>query len=178
MLITRYIELVTQEIDIQERYHNHKETMAWTVTAFYVVGVITFGRYVSTIDTGPLIDVGFCFVASLVAFLVLTFVNMQFRMRWAASDTVAALMKTVARLCTMSVPPPPSECVVDTGEVWPRFIQAEILRCHSWKPRKLGRAVIDLFRHWRVIDDRWRTELPSYGLIIMATGVAIVMVCN
>lgn len=168
----RYLGWLIQEIQLYESYHNHKETMAWVATAFYIPGIITFGYSVA--QTNWFLSLLVSILIAIVFYPVVTFVNMQFRKRWEANDIQVGLMRLVAGLCSSSVTPP-SEPDIKEGDHWPLFIQESINQ--STRKREFWSAVRDMtcFR-LSTLDDRWKTELPSYGLILIATIVALFLV--
>ena len=47
-----YIKWLTLEIQVYTSYHNHKETMAWVITALYVPGIIYLGYTAGAIWRG------------------------------------------------------------------------------------------------------------------------------
>ena len=100
---SEYVKWLSFEIDLYGKYHNHKETMAWVATAFYVPGIILIGHYVGQLISpywlkilflSPLISL----LILLALYLVFIFVNMQFNMRWEAADGVKALRQLWAEL--------------------------------------------------------------------------------
>ena len=93
----RYLQWLTAQIGPQTDYHNHKETMAWVATTFYIPGIIILGYQANKLLEWPL-----CWVVILFVFLfilAITFVAAQFYLRSKAADTVAALMKVVNDFC-------------------------------------------------------------------------------
>jgi len=173
-------------INNRQIYHNHKEMMAWVITAFYIPSII----YLGSIFDGTWRD-GFNWVAivviGLVLFFVLVFVKTQFDMRWQAADVTRVLMHRWAGLNGGAELPRQDEWKIDDIKKhdWPHFVQHEIcrLRRENRKPGKALKALgkIFLYGPWDSdkVKPRWKTEISSYALIIIATVFAIFLaVCN
>lgn len=171
----RWLEWIESELERWHTYHDHKETMAWTATALYAPGIIVLGR--SAMDLASL-DAKL--VISLFIFFLmccaLVFVNFQFEMRWYAGTVTAALRRITARLIADEsfpgegdvLPPPTANRRGNDREmVWPPFIWQEIARCD------VPRSVEAPFETKYPMDPRYRTELPSYAVIVLATIIAI-----
>lgn len=161
-----YLEWLVHEIDISVNYHNHKETMAWLITAFYTSGVIALGYYIGKISMSGGMKLTLSIVIAIAAYLIWRFANMQFRMRWESKDITDGLRCAAARLCSDLAIPPSEYAIEDCGggRRWPLFVKKEI----TWlKERRPCKTV------WS--DDRGRTEVASYGLIIVASVVALVL---
>ena len=88
---SEYAKWLAFEIDFNERYHNHKETMAWVATALYVSGIIVLGYKAGDIFKSFGWAVGTTVLVLLVACLIFCFVKMHFDMRWYAADAVHVL---------------------------------------------------------------------------------------
>ena len=91
-----YIEWLRQEIDYYGRYHDHKETMAWAATAFYIVGILTLASYLGSVAHGYWRILPAIFVA-LSGFLIFRFIYWQFRKRWIASVKVYRYKQTLLK---------------------------------------------------------------------------------
>lgn len=169
-----HLQWVTSEIQGFESYHNHKETMAWVATAFYITGVITFGFTLAYSPIPLFVNILASFGVLVTFFLAGVFINMQFRMRWKASDIQIGLTHYASRLCcNLEVPPEePLFTQKDTfpDHVWQFIKQEQENRCRM----SYRKAVITLFRRPHTLDERWRTELPSYILMILATVTSII----
>jgi small-conductance mechanosensitive channel len=160
----QYLEWVTREIDFYGRYHNHKETMSWTAIAFYIPGIITLA-YGAT-KMGILT----CCWQYLVAFLIIIafatlvyfFVSMQFRNRWIAHYTIVGLMRIASELICCKQPVGEANYKFDDGKHWPKFIEDEIERAQK---------ADDIKR------DRQETQYTSIAAIILATVIALVLIC-
>ncbi len=86
------IQWLTHRIDQWGRYHDHKETMAWVATAFYLAGIMYFAftarRYI--IDCCLATSLASIFIV-VAGFLVLGFVCWQFGKRHIAAKNVERL---------------------------------------------------------------------------------------
>ena len=105
-----------------------------------------------------------------------------FTARGQAADIQKGLMCFVSHLClaTVTLPPTPSFTACEKGsedEKWgmfPDHIRQYIRDEANKELRKKCQVVKDLFRRPCSLDNRWRTELPSYSLIIIATATAVI----
>lgn len=119
------LEWLSREIDRNATYHNHKETMAWTATAFYIPGIIVLGHYAGRIAVYwwqyRIFDVLFL----IALFLVALFISMQFRNRWLAARRVEGLIRALTRLSGGWVPLE-KDWVIESKKLYPIFIEQEI----------------------------------------------------
>ena len=176
---SEYAKWLAFEIDFNERYHNHKETMAWVATALYVSGIIVLGYKAGDIFKSFGWAVGTTVLVLLVACLIFCFVKMHFDMRWYAADAVHVLMRCTARLNSGAELPRPDEWAIDKEDgVWPHFVQREIDQLKTRRSfREATQASLNMvLRLWDEVDDRWKTELPSYVAIVIATLVSFVLI--
>lgn len=155
----RYYQWLISEIGVQSNYHNHKETMAWVATAFYIPGIIVLGYQ------APVVSAFWqCFVATLLFFgaacLVLIFVRTQFRLRQQAADIVMALMRLVNKFCKDAAFKPTETDIAEEARFWPKFVQDEIdsVRGEGRPP------TVTLSTDW-----------VSYAAIVLATALAIAL---
>jgi len=96
--------------------------------------------------------------------IVAAFVYEQFRLRSHAADTVAALMKLVNDLSKdedyqKSIQ---GKLEIKQKDLWPEFVQDEIDR-HKGKGRSITTKLF--------------TDVTSYAAIVLATFIAIYLVC-
>jgi hypothetical protein len=169
-----HLQWVLNEIQKWEIYHNHKETMAWVSTAFYITGVISFSFVLAnTIFMARLLaNIGII----LTFLLMLVFVNMQFRNRWNSADFQIGLMRYAALLCCNSttIPKEPN-FVLDEAGRYPDHIWKQIDDFRQKHPREQRNELLRIFLTNPLgIDDRWKTEVASYVLIVLATIISII----
>ena len=173
---SEYAKWLTSQIDHYGRYHNHKETMAWVVTALYVPGILYLGYNEGGIWRGLCAEIAVIVIMLLAGSFIWLFVNMQFRMRWYASDAVAVCMRCLAKLNSGADPPPPDEWEIEEKDKYcrPKFMKREM---EKEQERDCKEALRKLFLCCRwskdELDDRWKTELPSYIVIFLATLFAM-----
>lgn len=218
-----YRQWLASMINNRQSYHNHKETMAWVITALYVPGIVYLGYIESQIRRGAW-EVLVGVLIFLAWFCVWKFVRMQFYMRWKEADIIAVLMQRLAKLNGGAKPPLPKEWTIEekintpiTLNIWPKFIQCKIdqlkteRKCKEafkalWKfslswlyfvfkwiyklskkiykrkentETRLPKWVLFWRRDPDKDDPRWKTEIPSYILILIATVFSICLaVCN
>ena len=183
--VNQYLQWISSQIGHQERYHAHKETMAWTATAFYLSGIIALGYNWKD---------GWCDTTSLIlfipAYLVFAFLNMQFRMRWEASDAISGLIHAANNLCNGTTKLSKENCIIEhemlggnrKQKVWPKFVQDEIDKVAEEAPRTFGIFKV-AFCKWIIlrwgkeyINPKWLSEIPSYIICLLATIFAIALV--
>ena len=179
-MIRDYAEWLSSEINIEHSYHNHKETMAWIATALYLPASVGLASIVRNLNGCMAITVifGVAVVIAASVFIGL-FISMQFRMRWDASDVVKGLMSASVMLLNRQVPLTLENCQETErhGAFWPRFAYDEINKCSQQSGRQLKTALRLFFTlKCSKLDDRWKTELASYSMIILSSIVAIVLV--
>ncbi len=88
-------ELIKQRFELNENYHNSKESMAWLGSTIYY-GFCTSIISILMINTNTLdlIHMIILLVASAAVFIgAISFINLQFRMRWQSNDINSALVK-------------------------------------------------------------------------------------
>jgi hypothetical protein len=120
-----YLSFLTTALQYQGSYHNHKETMAWVITALYVPSILTLGFSLSKKSLE-------CWIISIIfglaLILTITFVIKQLQLRSLAADTCLALTRLINEYSKN-----PSRIPLCTsfqkGKQWPQFIQDEIEHC-------------------------------------------------
>jgi len=174
------LDWIDKEIDITERYHNHKEIMAWTATAFFLPAVVLFCYTAGPLVASSLMRMVIAAVAALLGIVAAVFVNMQFEMRWKASDIIDALMRCRAQLTLdpgiiQTLPTHLRNISPEGKPIWPQFIEEEIEHCTDKRPLTLFLKALPnlLIFHWTKIDARLRTEVASYLALLLATFAAI-----
>ena len=172
------IDWIDKDIDLENRYHNHKEIMAWTATAFFLPAIVLFCYTAGPLVAGSLMRIVIAAVVALLGIVAVLFVNMQFEMRWKANDTIIALMRCRTRLTLdpgiiQTLPTHLSS--ISPKPYWPQFIEEEIEHCTDKRPLKLFLKALAnlLIFHWTKIDPRLRTEVASYLALFLATFAAI-----
>lgn len=177
------LELLAQwlntEIEKNETYHNHKETMAWGATALWLTSAgYLFVRMPPLTGPGQ-IALTVCYV--MLAFFTLRFVNMQLTMRWYSADRTVALRRAVVELCHEMYPGGRGETLpmlrigmVDTE--FPAFVSLRLI------PERNG--VVRIARKCRGYwpgkgetgDYRWRSEIATYLAIVLGLIAVIVRI--
>jgi hypothetical protein len=181
--ISDYLNWLNHEHQIYENYHNHKEMMAWIATAFYAPSIITIGFVVSKVSL--LADILLTAGLVIAAYIVLVFINMQFRKRWFASDATAVLMRLIVRLSGSSDNIEYRRKVklllgrIENKDIDEHFLPVfiEYIINRLGRKRRLPQflsAVGHIFTlRLRNLDDRWKTEIPCYTVVLLSTIVAI-----
>ena len=179
-IVERYIEWMTSEIETISTYHDHKEKMAWTATAFYVPATVILG-YTAADHLDDIAKLVLSVLIVVTSVMTTMFVNMQFRMRWIAADTENGLKRIKGKLCQLQEMSPdfnlslPESKANEIPPQWPIFVQQELDKCVT---KRLSTDVPKAFLNaitfqWKKIDDRLKTELASYCAIVFATVIAV-----
>lgn len=179
-IVERYIEWMTSEIEIVNTYHDHKEKMAWTATAFYVPACIILG-YTAAEHLDDISRVLLSVLILLASVITTMFVNMQFRMRWDAADMERGLKRIKGELCRSEEMSPnfnlslPESKGNEKPPQWPIFVQQELDKCITKRfSTDIPKAFLNTTTfQWKKIDDRLKTELASYCAIVFATVIAV-----
>ncbi|MFC1934604.1 hypothetical protein ACFLXX_05630 [Chloroflexota bacterium] len=163
-----YANWLTSEIGFEMSYHNHKETMAWLITALYVPAVLYLGYTEGTVWRGMCWERVVIGLITFAACLVWLFVNTQYRLRWEAADAVKILMQRLADLNGGGELPKQCEWKPKEDDHWPHFIRCklDILKEDRkfWKhPSKF------------LADNRGRTEFVSHTAIILVSLFAVIL---
>jgi hypothetical protein len=128
-----YFDWLINELNLQNDYHNHKETMSWVVTSIYVPSILTLGFSLSNFN----LDFWLIPIFIISLFIAVSFVVKQLRLRAIAADTHLALTIILNQYC--SNPDLFSPCInFKDGDNFPQFIQDEIKRC-----KNKGRTITD-----------------------------------
>jgi hypothetical protein len=92
---TEYRNWLMHEMNYFGRYHDHKETMAWLATAFYITGVISvaFASRSVVVDGHCIRQTISCIFIVIAAVLALGFIGWQFQKRYMAANNVLNIYK-------------------------------------------------------------------------------------
>jgi hypothetical protein len=195
---SKYSDWLKNEIAHYITYHDHKETMAWTATAFYVPAILALAYGARSMEAPLLGPVAFTVLACALVGVALLFVNMQFRMRWEADDISRGLRWALTRLYAVN-PPLTSPELLAESRGWPKFVEYEINLAKAETKKTVERnwdcvdtlrrgefcmgtmmfcrGVLSLVRlRLSAIHDSYKTELASYLAIILTSLVAISVV--
>jgi hypothetical protein len=179
----RYIDWLKAEIPLIDSYHNHKETMAWAATAFYLTGV--FGLAYSANRMGlhcAWQQIVFTAGLTIIGFIVLCFLRMQFTMRWKGADVAIGLRRAMARACDRTEPLLKKDLVLDFKHGkeleehmgWPQFIRYEVdQEIKKSSPKRTCRNIALAVLPWMNLDPRLKSESPTYYAVILATVLSI-----
>lgn len=185
-LVQRYLTWIDAEMQLNSRYHDHKELMAWTATAVYVPGIVLFAGYAAKYlhEVHPDVYAIRLSLAILLGFgglMLAMFVNMQFERRWVATDwergfrRVRSLVSDKIHLANFETGV--REAAGMDRQPWPAFIGQELERCSKprWATFRDSLPHVLVPWEWASIDGRIRTELPSYVALAIGTTIAIVL---
>ncbi len=171
---------MTYEIKTINTYHDHKEKMAWTATAFYVPATVILG-YTAADHLDDIAKSVLSVFIVVTSVMTTMFVNMQFRRRWWAADMERGLRRIKGKVCQLEEMSPTfnlsiPEC--NANEIppeWPIFVQQELDKCVTKRFRAdILKAILNAITfRWKKIDDRLKTELVSYCAIVFATLIAV-----
>lgn len=173
------------EVGVHTSYHNHKEGMAWGATIAFLVIVALADRVALSLRGWPSRSL-MSLVVTLVAYFAFVFIHFQFEARWRAADRVVAFRRVRAKLVQRQAvsdedlilrSPPPEEQGLGVG-IWPSIVEKELALCATPRRPQLFGAVKTLSVPWRFhrAPSRSRSELPSYGVLIVASLLALAII--
>lgn len=170
-------ELIKQRFELNENYHNAKESMAWLASTIY------YGSCLSIISI-LLINDKRIWLEHLIILLLLSvtkyigamcFTNLQFRMRWQSNDTNSALGKIFDNYNPKyTVQNYMSDLAKYKKECSRRRCKGQVLTTTIFFP----------FMFWTIfkMDSEYHTEIPSYGiafyLFLIEAAIIIVKYVN
>ena len=175
-----------------DKYHDHKETMAWTASSIYFLFSIVIINWLITTDftkiklSLPFIKVWVIIGFTILYICVICFVYMQFKMRWYAAD-ISIVIRKCLFLCTIEKLFPKKEEFLPINKInninaFPESIQKQINLLHE--ERNICNflvAVISIILLFGIfcgnIDNRFKTEVPTYILITFLFVLKIVLTC-
>lgn len=143
----RYLTWITNQINAEFEYHNHKETMAWVVTALFIPSVIIFSKeateFIKTsIDHRAFeIILELLLLKTILLYLIgaVLFVAKQFNLRAEAADTNAALIFWANEL-SMGRDINNNEKEIAQNSKWPEFVKKRTTDVHA---KRVGRTTTD-----------------------------------
>lgn len=159
----RYLNWVLTQIQYYGTYHNHKETMAWVATALYIPSIITLSVLSSKLASCWFFLVNLITII-IFAIIVVCFIHRQFRNRWIAHYYSVGFMLTASKLCKDKNYPNTKDCITEEKDRFPKFIQNNINEAEDKKENNL-------------VEDKRDMEWISYTAVILATLVALVIIC-
>jgi hypothetical protein len=133
-----YFDWLINELNLQNDYHNHKETMSWVVTSIYVPSVVTLGFSLSRLN----LDLWIIPIFTVSSFLAGAFIIKQLRLRAIAADTHLALTKVINKYCMNPEEFSPCTTFMDNTQ-FPQFIQDEIKLCKDKGRTRTDRLFTD-----------------------------------
>jgi len=187
------IEWLRQEIDYYGRYHDHKETMAWAATVFYIAGILSLSSYVGSLD---FFDQLYWKIPSAIlivsfGFLILRFIWWQFRNRWIASVKVRIYKQALVKELFGCEHPSKNEetCKIYCVQ-WKQALVQELFECkyHSQNEETYKICCVQWRKAFKSIipkmgcktGDKYKpleSEAITYVGIFIVTIVAIVLIC-
>lgn len=134
-IVQERINWLKHQIDYYGRYHDHKETMAWVATAFYLGGIVYLLFNLDSVLEGIAIPIAMTTVALLALVPICLFLKMQFNRRWVAKEKVKIYRETLILL--LDSLPGQSRQSQDSECQWVQAIEDEISRveenrCKEW----------------------------------------------
>lgn len=87
-IVQERINWLKHQIDYYGRYHDHKETMAWVATAFYLGALIYLLFNLDQVLDGIAVPITLTIVGLLALVPICLFLKMQFNRRWVAKEKV------------------------------------------------------------------------------------------
>lgn len=170
-------EWLRHKIDYYGRYHDHKETMAWVATAFYLGGIIGIAFGLNHIISCVAVPIVFTIAALLVLPIPLCkFLNMQFDRRWIANEMVKVFDAELGRLLNMTVTQLNQEQAdfANLGCDWPKLLYSQIKERETHRHRAWTQFL--KCKGWPEDPYPLRSELATYLAIFFVTVLAIVLI--
>ena len=179
-------QTVLAHIELNEKYHDSKEKMAWTGASLYLIFAFATIKWLlnesSSLD--PLETPIAIIVLVTVLLGALAFTSFQFRHRWQSTCKAAAL-KEVLRYC---------DCNSNHGN----FVAMSDAAQNVEKGRPKNRRRPFFIAYMTVIfpisvllfffdspafgqeifDSRYKTEVPTYGLMVYLAAAQVVLVVS
>lgn len=165
----RYIDWLKHKIDYNGRYHDHKETMAWLATAFYIAGIFslafvsrsekfcTSGQWAVTV---LLIGVGF---------FAFYFVWWQFGRKWMAGMKVAGCIQAMSFIL-----PKVSEITSEEREF--RKLEGVDLSSEGFEEQWPVFVATKIENMSNVTNRYVTSEKLTYFTMLLALAVAVVLI--
>jgi len=176
-VVKERLNWLRHQIDYYGRYHDHKETMAWVATAFYLGGVIYLSFNLNSLlhyIAAPIVfTIIFLFVLPIPIYI---FLNMQFNRRWEANEKVKIFREEMKRLLDST--PEQLEAEPDgfkeLGYTWTKFLDCRIKKekTHRWK------AWAKFLSGDGCSEDHYplKSEFATYLAIFFVTILAVVLI--
>jgi len=180
----RYIDWLKAEIALNDSYHNHKETMAWVATAFYLPAILGLAYSANRMGLHCAWQIVFAVVLFFLSAIILCFLCMQFKMRWEAADAAIGLRRVMAQACNHTKPLSKEDLEPDLKDGkeleehkgWPQFIWDEVdQEIKRNKGKRTCRNIALAIFPWKNLDPRLKSESPTYYAIIVATVLGIII---
>ena len=178
----RYIDWLKAEIALNDSYHNHKETMAWVATAFYLPAVFGLAYSANRMGLNCAWQIAFTVILFLLFLMVFCFLHMQFTMRWKAADIAVGLRRAMTRVCDCTKPLSKKELELDPKDDkeseehmgWPRFIREEVDQEIDGNENKRTCVwIASALLNCEKLDSRLKSEIPTYCAVFFATVLGI-----
>ena len=150
------VNWLTNETMRNTAYHNHKESMAWAATAFYISGILTMA-FLSKDTSECVVKVLATTFTVVVLIGIYCFTIMQFNNRWVAAGRVEGLIRTIGDIAKGDEPSN-MVWVREEGKLYPKCVEDRI-------------PAITRFNSSRML-----VEIPSYAVIFAATVVALIVI--
>jgi hypothetical protein len=181
----RYIDWLKAEIELGDSYHNHKETMAWAATAFYLPTVVGLAYGANRFGLNLASQIGLTVVLLFLWLMLFRFLHMQFTMRWKAADVAVGLRRALARVCDCTTTLSKKALGLDSSEGWeleelkgwPLLMRCEVEQEYKKNETKRtwGKIALAPFC-WRNTDPRLLSESPTYYATMFATVLGLVLI--
>ena len=165
------LEVVIRLIEEEDRYHEKKETMAWTVGAFYFAfsGAITSWLWNNPLC--PQFDVVLGLVLGFIYFSAVIFASLQFRSRWESVNRSSRLNRILRTMKPQLFPQKTNQEVDSTRKplviLGYTFIFPILALFIIFPYRICKKCKKDL------VDTRYLSEVPVYTIMFVLFAVQI-----
>ena len=170
------INWLKHQIDYYGRYHDHKETMAWVATAFYLGGVAYLSVNLSHIlqlcyEEVPIV---LTVVISLVFLSIKIFLYMQFNRREVADGFVKIFREELTLLLDSATQQPTGE-KTEVEHKWAKCVEARLGKVQD---KKRLRWIECLSHRCGISEDPYPllSKYATYLAICSTTALALALV--
>jgi len=165
--------------DYYGTYHNHKETMAWSATALYLVSIISITSFVSKNSFELNISVLLILLILSIFMISILFISEQLKAKSIAADMVAAISVLIFKSRNTEYRFSNVDLNFENNSLFPNFLKDEMKK-QRYNVRS-GREIKDsllLFvkLKWNKLSMEEKFECSIFTIIWLSTVISIIAV--
>ena len=177
------LEWLQNQLDNVDSYHSQKEIAAWTATAAFIAAVTGLIAAMPQVATDNWqITAGVVLIGMIS---VLSFLSLQFELRWVSADRDEALMRVMAHIWEHPEDAQRIRLVVDDDAIGFPYVTDVMAvpvtkKERGFLPTLVAIVRVGLFVTWgkfwfggKKLDGRWKTEAATYLLVILTVFVGV-----